>query len=96
MNELVVKSSEVGHSLVSFRPFLPGVRGVEGVGSSVVRESEFKPKDPGFHPLAGRVEASFLCPPRVHSCADPLVSDPGFKPNVIDLNPIQQNKLNIL
>ena len=42
---------------------------------SVVTESEFKSKDPGFDPLAGRSEEQFFCP-SVNSCAHLFVPDP--------------------
>ena len=38
-------------------------KGVKDAGhGSVVSESEFKPEDPGFDPLAGQGDIRFFCP----------------------------------
>ena len=38
-----------------------GGEGGGGGRSSVVRESEFKPEDPGFDPMAGQIEEQIVC-----------------------------------
>ena len=50
-----------------------------GGRGSVVRESEFKPEDPGFDPLAGQGEEYIFLSLRVNSCADLFVPDPPFR-----------------
>ena len=67
----------VKNQLSIYLPTIPLLKG-DGRCSSVVRESDFKPEDLGFDPLAGQGENQFFSSLRVNSCADLFVPDPPF------------------